>query len=81
MLFGSCARGTSHEGSDIDIAVIVEKIDGDFLTLAAKLVKLGWEINSKIEPVLIEEGKDESGFYESIMEEGIVAYTNEKKIA
>ncbi len=81
VLFGSCARGTNREGSDIDIAVIVEKIEGDFLVLAAKLVKLGWEIDSKIEPVLLEEGKDESGFYESIMKEGIVAYTNKKKIA
>ncbi|HPG36490.1 MAG TPA: nucleotidyltransferase domain-containing protein, partial [bacterium] len=31
VLFGSYAKGTNKEESDIDVAVIVEKIDGSFL--------------------------------------------------
>ena len=26
-LFGSCARGEAHEGSDVDVAVVLERLD------------------------------------------------------
>lgn len=77
ILFGSWARGTSTMDSDIDIAVLVNDIPGDYLTYAAALVKTGWKLHSRIEPVLLEEGSDESGLAMIIQSEGITAWSND----
>ncbi len=74
VLFGSYARGNYTEYSDIDIAVIVEEIKGDFLELITRLYKLRRNIDTKIEPVLLEENNDKSGFLESILKYGKVIY-------
>ena len=74
VLYGSYARGNYTEYSDIDVAVIVEEIKGDFLELITRLYKLRRNIDTKIEPVLLEENNDRSGFLESIMEYGKVIY-------
>lgn len=71
LLYGSYARGTATKDSDIDIAVIVDKFPGDFLTVTPKLWKLAFEIDSRIEPIILVEGKDDSGFLESINSYGI----------
>ena len=74
VLYGSYARGNYTEYSDIDVAVIVEEIKGDFLELITRLNKLRRNIDTKIEPVLLEENNDRSGFLESILEYGKVIY-------
>ncbi len=74
VLFGSYAKGTNKEESDIDVAVIVEKIDGSFLEKEAGLYKIRRNIDENIEPVLFEEGSDKSGFLESILSYGEVIY-------
>lgn len=70
ILFGSFARGTANEDSDIDIAVIVDKFPGEFLKVTPILWRIASEIDSRIEPVIIEDGKDDSGFLESITKYG-----------
>ncbi len=70
VLFGSYARGSEYAGSDIDVAVIVDRIDGDYLELSAKLFELVPDIDIRIEPVLLNENSDKSGFIESIMRYG-----------
>lgn len=72
ILYGSFAKGTANNDSDIDLAVIVEKYPGDFLTVSPKLWKLASQIDSRIEPIILEEGKDESGFIESISKYGVL---------
>ena len=74
ILFGSFARGTQHKDSDIDIAIIVDKIKGNYLEISSKLFDLVWDIDTRIEPVLIEESSDESGFLENILKTGIIIY-------
>jgi predicted nucleotidyltransferase len=74
VLFGSYAKGTNKEESDIDVAVIVEKIDGSFLEKEAGLYKIRRNIDENIEPVLFEAGSDKSGFLESILSYGEVIY-------
>lgn len=74
ILFGSFARGDQREYSDIDIAVVVEKINGDYLDLSSKLFKLRRPVDFRIEPILFEEGYDPSGFLEEIYRTGIVVY-------
>lgn len=39
MLFGSIARGTAHEGSDIDILVEMDPADGNLLMRASGLME------------------------------------------
>lgn len=70
ILFGSFARGTANADSDIDVAVIVDKFPGDFLKTTPVLWRIASEIDSRIEPVIIEEGNDDSGFLESITKYG-----------
>lgn len=36
-LYGSYAKGTATDNSDIDIAVIVDAVSGDYLTTVSKL--------------------------------------------
>lgn len=70
VLYGSYARETEHAGSDIDVAVIVDRIDGDWLEVSARLFELVREIDVRIEPLLLTEKNDKSGFIESIMKYG-----------
>lgn len=53
-LFGSFARGKEREGSDIDIALIIENMD-DFFSMQRSLMRLRRNIDLRIEPHPIEE--------------------------
>ena len=70
ILFGSHARGNPGPESDIDIAVVVKGVEGDYLDFQASLWKASRDVDDRIEPVLIVEGSDPSGFYESIKSYG-----------
>jgi predicted nucleotidyltransferase len=70
-LFGSYARETQQQYSDIDVAIVVKDLKEDFFTYAPRLWKLRVEIDPRIEPVLFELGKDPSGFLEEIVRTGI----------
>ena len=48
-LFGSYAKGTNHEESDIDIAVILNDFD-DLMNTQHELMKIRRKIDSRIEP-------------------------------
>ncbi len=77
ILFGSYAKGEEKTNSDIDVAVVVEKIDDDFLETQVKLFKLSRSIDLRIEPVLIEESDDKNGFLSEILRTGIEVYSKE----
>lgn len=49
ILFGSYAKGTQNEDSDIDIAVISNDFK-DVIEDGAKLIGLTWKIDTRIEP-------------------------------
>lgn len=74
VLYGSYVKGTAHSESDIDIAVICEEVEGDFLEKAAQLFKLRRDVDVRIEPVLLEESSDDSGFMEDILKTGKIVY-------
>ena len=52
ILFGSYAKGTENEYSDIDIAIISSDFS-DIIEDGAKLIGLTWKIDTRIEPHLI----------------------------
>ena len=74
ILYGSYAKGTAREDSDIDIAVIVTKVINDFLDEATMLYKLREDIDDRIEPKLIVEPHDYSGFLEDVRKTGYRIY-------
>ncbi len=49
ILFGSYAKGTENEDSDIDIAIISSDFK-DLIEDGAKLIGLTWKIDTRIEP-------------------------------
>jgi predicted nucleotidyltransferase len=76
ILYGSYARGDYRKDSDIDVAVIVPRtsISKNILDDMAKLFKLRRAVSTDIEPVLIIDEDDPSGFLESISKYGEIVY-------
>jgi predicted nucleotidyltransferase len=70
-LFGSYATGTNKESSDINVAVIVKNLNSDYFKDTPLLWKLRRQIDDRIEPILFERGKDDSGFLSEIIKTGI----------
>jgi predicted nucleotidyltransferase len=70
-LFGSYARDTYDENSDIDVVIVVSDITGDFFSVNPLLWKLRRQIDDRIEPILIDRNNDRSGFLEEIKRSGI----------
>lgn len=70
-LFGSYSRGNAHEDSDIDVAIIVNKLEGDYFDTIPVAWKLRSKIDNRIEPLILEKGNDNSGFIKEIMNTGI----------
>lgn len=75
LLYGSYARGNWNRDSDIDIAVVVEAIGDGYLEQASALYRLRRNIDDRIEPVLLAEDDDPSGFLKEIRRHGEVIYS------
>jgi uncharacterized protein len=71
VLYGSYANGTAHLYSDIDVALVVKKMDKGFFEVEPVLWKLRRQVDPLIEPVLIEEENDPAGFLTEINRTGI----------
>lgn len=70
-LFGSHANNTNREDSDIDVAVVVKRIEGDYFSINPLLWKLRRQIDDRIEPILIEKDFDDADFLAEIQKYGI----------
>ena len=76
ILFGSYARGTSNEHSDIDLAVFsdyfknMNRVDGIHLLLL-KTMDCDLDIDIEPQPFTMEEYNDPHGFVEEILKTGI----------
>jgi predicted nucleotidyltransferase len=75
VLYGSTVDGTRSDDSDIDIAVIFKKFEGDWLNTAAYLFyRLRRNISDYLEPLLCATSEDKSGFVEEILRTGEVLF-------
>jgi predicted nucleotidyltransferase len=74
IVYGSYAHGTASENSDIDIAVVCDRLSGDYLENASGLFRLRRDIDLRIEPVLIELSDAENFFYDEILRTGKIVY-------
>ena len=74
ILFGSYAKGTEHEDSDIDIAVVTDDIKTYKFDEEVKLTLLRRKIDSRIEPHIIkveDYENDETPFVVEVKNTGI----------
>lgn len=72
ILYGSYTRGNQREDSDIDVAVVVDEMSGDYFETRPILWKISREVDDRIEPLIFEKKHDASGFLEEVMRSGIV---------
>lgn len=70
ILFGSYANGKPTDDSDIDIAVVFDKYNGDWWDGSARLHSLCWDVDTTIEPHLLEVINDRSGFVSHVRQHG-----------
>ena len=70
-LFGSYANETNREDSDLDVAIVVNSLKGDYFSITPIIWKLRRQIDDRIEPILIEKGNDKGGFLDEIQRNGI----------
>jgi predicted nucleotidyltransferase len=70
-LFGSYAKGTPHKDSDIDVAFVVNRFEGDFFQVIPPIWKLKRQIDVRIEPHVIARDSDYAGFIDEIRRTGI----------
>jgi len=72
-LYGSYAKGVPNEHSDIDIAIIVNKIEDDiYWNNLPILWKLTYKVDERIEPVIIARDTDYAGMIDEIQRTGIL---------
>jgi len=69
-LYGSYSKGTYNKDSDIDVAVVVPTIKGDWLESSAYLWKMVDKVSLLIEPVLIAEDHP-SPLYYDVLKTGV----------
>ena len=70
-LFGSYANDEATEDSDIDVAIVVNQVHGDYFSYVPLLWKLRRQVDVRIEPILFEKDHDPSGFLSEIKRTGI----------
>ena len=70
-LFGSYAKKSNRKSSDIDVAIVVNNLTGDYFTTTPLIWKLRRQVDDRIEPILIEKGNDKAGFLDEIEQYGI----------
>lgn len=69
-LYGSYSKGNYAEDSDIDIAVVVDRVSENYFEDTPMLWKLKRKISNLIEPILLTEDTD-NPLYADILKTGI----------
>jgi len=70
-LFGSFAKGCSHEDSDIDIAFVVNDWKGGYMETTVPIWKLRRGIDTRIEPHFVVPDEDYADFLPEIQRTGV----------
>lgn len=71
ILYGSLVNGNFNDNSDIDIAIIKDNLGENYWDLSKKVNRLTRNIDTRIEPVLLQTDKDRSGFLTNVLTSGI----------
>ena len=81
IIFGSYITGTAHAESDIDIAVIFDNVEGDWLATWGDLIGLREGISYDIEAHMLDETCNRTGFLDHIRKTGEIIYVSYDNIA
>jgi len=71
-LFGSFVKGTPNKYSDIDVAFVVNSIEGDFFDIIPPIHRLTEKVDFRIEPHVVARDTDYAGFIDEIQRTGIL---------
>ena len=71
ILYGSFVNGTADADSDIDIAIVFEVFNGDYWGTIQRLYEMTISIDTRIEPILLDDSNDSSGFVKMVRREGL----------
>jgi predicted nucleotidyltransferase len=74
IIFGSFVNGNPNADSDIDIAVVFDKVEGDWLETWGRLIGLREGISYDIEAHMLDETCNRSGFLDYIRKTGEIIY-------
>ena len=74
IIFGSYVNGSPHADSDIDIAIVFDSVEGDWLETWGRLIGLREGISYEIETHMLDETCNRSGFLDFIRETGEIIY-------
>ncbi|MCL2153988.1 MAG: nucleotidyltransferase domain-containing protein [Oscillospiraceae bacterium] len=74
IIFGSYVNGSPHADSDIDIAIVFDSVEGDWLETWGRLIGLREGISYDIETHMLDETCNRSGFLDFIRETGEIIY-------
>ncbi len=75
IMFGSYAKGTAQPESDIDIAVIFDEYNGNWLEDSSLLWQLTMNVSTYIEPVLLDRSNVIDSFINDVINTGEVLYS------
>jgi uncharacterized protein len=70
-LYGAYANNTQKEDSNIDVAVVVRRIEGDYFSVSPLIWRLRRQVDRRIEPILIEREFDDAVFLGEVRKYGI----------
>ncbi len=75
VMYGSYAKDTARPESDIDIAVIFDRYNGNRLEDSALLWKLTMKVSTDIEPILLDRANAIDSFVNDVINTGEVLYS------
>ncbi|GHB67234.1 hypothetical protein [Persicitalea jodogahamensis] len=70
-LYGAFASENYSGEGNIDVAVVVDRVRGDYFSVSPLLWQLRKKIDDRIEPVLIERAFDDVTFLKEVQRQGI----------
>ena len=70
-LYGSYSKGKANKDSDIDVALVYDEFNGNYIKTLGDLYFKTIDIDTRIEPIIIERKNDPSGFLYDIEKTGI----------
>ncbi len=76
LVYGSYSTNKFNKDSDIDVAIVIKNNDIDIIKYESLLWRIASEVDSRIEPMIFEEGNDPSGFLEDILKHGEVIFSD-----
>ena len=71
-LFGSFVKGKPNKYSDIDVAFVVNTIEGDFFDVIPPIHRLTEKVDFRIEPHVVARDTDYAGFIDEIQRTGVL---------